>query len=163
MSLGGFQSVAVFPGALTRVSLLPAPAKSRPPLSSTKAADAAGRAEASTISISDAVAAALLEVPGALLVIVDDIGSTIVTIGGILEGMRSTFPGHVTRAVAIHTTQSLAGIAKLTLGPEASSAAMKSKVEEVRGRVGVTNKDLGGNAVYLRQLTYTHSQGVAVV
>ena len=164
MSSGGSQIVGVCSGLLTRVSAMATPAKSRPPLSSTIEADAAGRAEARTISMrDDALKAILKDYPGARLIVVDDIGSTATTLGGILEVLTRTFPDHVRKAVAIHTTHTLAGIAKLTLGPEASSAAMKSKLEEVQGRVGVTNKDLGGYAVYLRQLNYTHSQGVAVV
>jgi len=160
LSAGGLQSMAV-PGAFTRVSALPIPAKSRPPLSSTEKADAAGRAEFSTIN-HDALALALVEFPGALLVVVDDISSTMITLGGILEGVRRTYPGQLTKAVAIHTTQTLAGIAKRTLGPEASDAAMKLKAEEIRGRVGVRD-DVGGYAVYLRQLNHTYSQGVEVV
>ena len=152
-----------FPDALFRTTALRVPAKSRPPCSSAKEADEAGGEEASTIGISPQFSAFMRENPGTCIVVCDDVVCTGVTLCGIKARISTQVPAAHVALVGLHTASNLAGIARCTLAPQASTAAMEATLRGILARGVRERQDKGGNAVYGRIIQYTHRQGLRVV
>jgi hypothetical protein len=158
-------TVQVCEDAFTRSGAMP-PAKSRAPCTSTEEADEAGEAEARTITLSPSLLAYQVAHPEACLVLVDDISSTAITLGGIHDHFKHTyFPDQRMELVALHTTQTLAGIARGTLGMEASTAAMAAELKRIlpEGIPRVGKKDTATHKVYVRSITASQRELEALV
>ena len=159
-------TVGTFWGAFTREDAMETPAKSRPACSSTEEADSAGAAEAHTLFMSQDFLDFLKETPEACVILFDDICATGITLGGIHDRFKHTFfPDHQMELVALHTTQTLAGIAKGTLGVEASTAAMAAELKNIlpMGIPDVGKKDTATHKVYQRFITASQRELEAVV
>jgi hypothetical protein len=151
-------NVKHIPAGFIRTAKLKVPAKHREQVVNEEAAVAASEEEAKTVAVSEHLTNALALSPNAVLVIIDDIAKTCITLAA-LEIVVAKMSRTVTiLLVALYTSPHLAGIAVRTLSDQDSASAMNALIkEQMRGPSCV---DIGGCAVYLRTIEYTHKEGL---
>jgi hypothetical protein len=151
---------------IVRARPLELSAKLRPNLASPGAAlDAAG-AEAATLGLSPALVEVLKANPDAVVLVVDDISSTGITLIGAMELIEKEFKHVVVVPIALHTTQSLAGIALGTLAPAASreimGALLRARFPSAAEVFAQKEPDRGGFAVYVRSLECSRLEALSI-
>jgi len=150
----------------TRNEKLKTPAKSRPNLDNEAEAEDAAKEEAETVGLGLDLESRLSSGEACTVIIVDDIAATGITLFALqLSIIKKCYPNVTVLLLALHTTQSLAGVAAGTLLPEESREAMGVKCKEVYKdleNLNFSSSKVGG-CIYVRELSVTWSDIDAVV